>query len=107
MKLVKIGYYTSFIVPDEIIPDFVRMLGEVALKDGNDVKPVEFEVTAAPDLERDKLRAELIKEIKDSNAKEVETYKGYWLNAAGERDKLKQALQQANAKISEDDRIPF
>lgn len=99
MKSLKIGYYCELVMADCVLPKFVELLGTVALREGNELKTVEYEVKEAPDFTREKMLADAREEVKDSLVKEVDQFRGWWLKERDKVTRLENDLKEVNEKL--------
>lgn len=90
MKQLTISYI-NIVVEDA---DIMMLAGILAKATDEKGTPVNFSVSVAPDIERNKFEASIREELKDTLVAESKRYSDYWLQERAESEKLRKRVKE-------------
>ena len=97
MKQLTISYI-NLIVEDADIATMAAILARATDEKG---EAVNFSVSKAPDIERNKFEETLREELKNTLVAESQRYSNYWLQERAESDKLRKRIKELEEKANE------
>lgn len=97
MKQLTISYI-NLIVEDTDIAMMAAILARATDEKG---EAVNFSISKAPDVERNKLEASIREELKDTLVAESQRYSNYWLQERAESEKLRKRIKELEGTQNE------
>ena len=97
MKQLTISYI-NLIVEDADIAMMASILAKATDEKG---EAVNFSISKAPDVGRNKLEASIREELKDTLVAESQRYSNYWLQERAESEKLRKRIKELEGTQNE------